>query len=157
MTLPGLVMLVLSQVVMVLVISLSLFLVIDDFVEGSAQFLGGATALAVIVVDALVLTGVIGRGWPPSTETNTELLLGSFVGAALLILAVGIEEDEVGAVATGIVGLILIGLGEGLLLAGLIWPQHHVTAEPPTLGATTAPGRTPAPTVTVIRTVTATR
>jgi hypothetical protein len=58
-------------------------------------------------------------------------------------------------VGIGIAGLLFFGLVEGLLLAGVLWPQHHLTAGPPTPTVTAASGHVPTPTVTITRTVTA--
>ena len=154
MTLPGLVIFVLVQLAVVLVVCFSIFFAVE-FDDEFALPLALAAGLAIAVVDVLILAGVIGQGWPISAKSSTELLVAALAAVALLAVSYGVDDMEDAPVGIGIAGLLFFGLVEGLLLAGVLWPQHHLTAGPPTPTVTAASGHVPTPTVTITRTVTA--
>ena len=139
---------------MVLVVCFSIFFAVE-FDDEFALPLALAAGLAIAVVDVLILAGVIGQGWPISAKSSTELLVAALAAVALLAVSYGVDDMEDAPVGIGIAGLLFFGLVEGLLLAGVLWPQHHLTAGPPTPTVTAASGHVPTPTVTITRTVTA--
>jgi hypothetical protein len=116
-------------------------------------------AVAIILVDVLVLAGAIGPGLPLSAKTGTELLIADCGALALFLGSMAIYEEEAELLAFAIAGLLVVGLLEWLLLAGTIWPQHHlIGAETPIFTAPPADAAAPIPavTVTVAPTVTVT-
>jgi hypothetical protein len=149
-----LVIFVLVQLAVVLVVCFSIFFAVE-FDDEFALPLALAAGLAIAVVDVLILAGVIGQGWPISAKSSTELLVAALAAVALLAVSYGVDDMEDAPVGIGIAGLLFFGLVEGLLLAGVLWPQHHLTAGPPTPTVTAASGHVPTPTVTITRTVTA--
>lgn len=145
-TLVGLVMFILAQLVVVLVAGFCIFfgtIMPHDLVRagGLAKAMFLVPGLAITIVDVLVLVGVVGPGLPLSAKTSTELLVAALGALAAIPFWAWTEDGEGGAIITSIVWLLVVGLVEWLLLAGVIWPQYHLTAGQPT------------PTVTVTRTV----
>lgn len=145
-------MFVLAQLAVVLAVGFSIlaFIIAIEEISGGYQALALVTGLAITVVDVLVLVSVIGPGWPLSTKTSTELLVSALGGFSLLAVRIFINENRANwvaeAIGTSIGALLVVGLADGLLLTGVIWPPHHNSSAGPS---------EPTPTVTVTRTVTA--
>jgi hypothetical protein len=153
-------MFVLAQLAALLLAGFSIFicyLLFDDGDEGKG-LLALLAGLAIPLVDVLVLIRVIGPGLPLPTKTSTELLFAALGPFVVLLVPINLDSTRknwVKLIGIGTAGLLVVGLVEGLLLAGVLWPQQHPVAGLPAPAVTASSGATPIPTVTVTRTVTA--